>query len=443
MNPDPTSRAPRSPSGLPPGTFVVALGQIVSGLAAYGYLLESARAVGPRAYAGLSAQWALLLLIGPGLFATLEQEVGRAVSARRSVGLGGRPVVTRAAALGGVLLVVMLVVCSAASRPISDRLFDGDTLLLVGTLVGLIGYYAQFLVRGVLAGLGDFRRYAVIIAAEGLLRLLPCVVMATLAVSGAGPYGIVFGVAPATAIAFVAGRRRPVAGPGPPATWSELSSALGYLLAASVLAQGLINTAPLAVKLLANKAQEAAAGRFLAGLIVARVPVFLFGALQAALLPSLSRQAATGRWEEFRHGLVRLILFVTGFGSVSTLGAFALGPVLFPLLFGSRFRLGHLDFAFLGGASAAYMIATVLAQALIALRFYRRMLLGWIAGFGSLVGVLFIHGPLLPRVEHGLFAGTAVAAVGMALFTVAALKAGTFSVLSVEEQRGLALPQEP
>jgi O-antigen/teichoic acid export membrane protein len=242
---------------------------------------------------------------------------------------------------------------------------------------------------------------------------------------------------------FFTGRRRTVVGPGPPAAWSELSSALGYLLAASILAQGIINTAPLAVKLLADKAQEAAAGRFLAGLIVARVPVFFFGALQAALLPNLSRQAATGRWLEFRHGLVRLILYVTGFGLVSTLGAFALGPVLFPLLFGARFRLGHLDFAFLGGASAGYMIALVLAQALIALRLYRRMVVAWNAGFASLVGVLFIRGPLLPRVEHGLFAGTTVAAFGMALFTVSALRKGSFSVLSTEEQRGLALPQEP
>jgi len=419
------------------------VGVVVSGLAAYGYLLESARAVGPRVYAGLSAQWALLLLVGPGVFFTLEQEIGRAVAARRSVGLGSRPVVARAAAVGGVLLVIMLVACSVASKPLSDRLFDGDRLLLVGTLIGLVGYYAQFLARGVLAGLGDFRRYATIVATEGLLRLLPCVVMASLAVSSGGPYGIVFGLAPLTAIGFVIGRRRTVAGAGPPATWSELSSALGYLLAASVLAQGLINTAPLAVKLLADKSQEAAAGRFLAGLIVARVPLFLFGALQAALLPNLSRQAATGRWPEFRQGLGRLMLLVTGFGVVSTVGAFALGPTLFPLLFGSRFRLGHVDFAYLGGASAAYMIAAALAQALIALRSYRRMVIAWTAGFASLAGLLAVPGPLFPRVEHSFLAGTVVAAIGMALFTVAALRSGTTSVLTVEEQRSLVLPQEP
>jgi O-antigen/teichoic acid export membrane protein len=443
MATDPPSAAPPPTSGLPRGTLAVAVGVMVSGVAAYGYLLASARAVGPRAYSGLSAQWSLVLLVGPGVFATLEQEVGRAVAARHSVGLGGRPVVVRAAMTGGLLLVVMLGAGALAWGPVVHRLFDGDSLLLVGTLIALVGYYAQFLVRGVLAGVGAFRRYGVLVAAEGLLRFFPCLVLSALAISSAGAYGIIFGLAPLTAIAFVGGRGRPATGAGPAATWSELSSALGYLLAASLLAQGLINTAPLAVKLLATKAQDATAGRFLAGLIVARVPLFLFGALQASLLPSLSRQAASGLWPEFRHSLRRLLLLISGFGLASTVGAFALGPTLFPLLFGSRFRLGHLDFAYLGGASAAYMIATVLAQALIALRSYRRMVAGWALGLATLAGLLAVHGPLLPRVEHSFLAGTAVAAVAMALSTTLSLRRGTTSVLSAEEQRGLALPAEP
>src|SRR5205807_10293590 len=74
-----------SPRGsLPEGTPWVGAGLAVLGLTAYGFLILSARAVGPRRYASLSALWAAVYLAGPGFFLPLEQEVGRAVAARRA-----------------------------------------------------------------------------------------------------------------------------------------------------------------------------------------------------------------------------------------------------------------------------------------------------------------------------------------------------------------------
>jgi O-antigen/teichoic acid export membrane protein len=428
---------------LPPGTSVVAAGLVISGLTAYGYLLVTARAVGPRAYAGLSAQWAFLLLVGPGVFATLEQEIGRAVAARRAVGKGSRPVVARSAIVGMAMLAVLVVAVLAGAHFITLRLFDGNQLLLVGTLIGLAGYYVQFIVRGVLAGSGLFQQYSAIVAVEGILRFLPCLVLAILAVRGAGAYGLVFGFAPLTALIVLAWRDRPRLEPGPPAAWSELSTAIGYLLVGSLLAQALINTAPIAVKLLATKSQEAEAGTFLAGMVIARVPLFLFGAIQASLLPNLSRQIASGHWEEFRRGLRHLVGLVAAVGVVCAVGAAVLGPTFFPILFGKRFSLGHLDFAYLGGASAAYMVAMLLAQALIALRRYRTMALSWALGMAGLLAMLAVHGELLIRVERSFLAGTLLAMAGMAAGTVAAVRAGPPTGLSRPEQTELTLPQEP
>ena len=47
-------------------------------------LVLSARALGHEAYAPLSVLWALVFLVGPGFFLPIEQEIGRALAARRS-----------------------------------------------------------------------------------------------------------------------------------------------------------------------------------------------------------------------------------------------------------------------------------------------------------------------------------------------------------------------
>ena len=440
-NPDRNPAGQGAFSTVPTGTWEVGAGLVISGLAAYGYLTVSAHLVGPRAYAALSAQWAFVLLVGPGTFNALEQEVGRALSARRAVGLGGRPVVVRSAVVGFAGLLVCVAIVAALGTSVTRRLFDGDSLLLVGSLIALCGYYVQYEVRGILAGAGRFRVYSTMVAVEGLLRFLPCLVLAVLGERAAGPYGLVFGLAPLAAVAILIKGPRPLTDAGPHSSWSELSSALGYLVLGSLLSQALINAAPLAVKFLAVKGQEAEAGRFLAGLIVARVPLFLFGALQASLLPGLSRQAAAQHWEQFRKGLFRLLAGVLLLGLVSTLGAFSLGPMLLPVLFGRHFVLGHADFAFLAGASAAFMVALALAQALIALRRYRSVVMAWSCGLGTLLGLLVVHGPLAVRVERSFLVGALVAAGVMTVLTLTALR-HPVPVLSAEESTGMALPSE-
>src|SRR6185312_12035894 len=107
------------------------------------------------------------------------------------------------------------------------------------------------------------------------------------------------GLAPLGAVAYGLRGRRGLAEPGPAAEWKELSSALGWLLAASLLAQALVSAGPLAVKLLATDQEQEVAGRFLAGLVIVRVPVYLFQAMAAAVLPDLSRLAASNRWADF------------------------------------------------------------------------------------------------------------------------------------------------
>src|SRR5260221_3575239 len=132
----------------PEGTLAVGAGLIVSGITSYGFLAISARALGPERYAPLGVLWALTYVVCRGVFLPLEQEVGRALSSRRAKGLGGGPLIHRAALAGGVAAVV-LIALTAASSPLSPAPpFSHQGLLPVASMLGLGGYYLAFLGPG-------------------------------------------------------------------------------------------------------------------------------------------------------------------------------------------------------------------------------------------------------------------------------------------------------
>lgn len=384
----------------------------------------SARALGKEEYAPLSVLWAMVFLAGPGFFLPLEQEVSRALASRRARGEGAGPLLRRAAILGVGLVVLLVIGALVAHAPLLEHLFDNETLLLVAFLIGLCGYCAGHLARGGFSGSGRFRPYAVYIGAEGGLRMLACVVLAAVGVSTAGPYGLAVGIAPILAVAIALRGQHDLLPPGPDAPWDELSSALGWLLLGSVLAQGLVNAGPLAVKVLATDAQSDEAGRFLAGLVIARVPLFLFQAVQAALLPRLSALASAGRLDDFRVGLRRLLVVVGAVAVIGTTTAFAIGPFVVRTMFGAEFDLGRRSLGLLAAASGAYMVAIALAQGLIALSAHARMAMGWLLGVLVFVIVTAAGKDLFLRVELGLLAGCCMAALAQGTLMIESLRAG-------------------
>ena len=156
---------------MPRQVVTVGTGVALLGLTSFGYLSVVGRVLGPADVVPLTTLWVLINAIGPALFFPLEQEVGRAVAARQAVGLGARPVLLRAAALGLGLLLVLAAVCAAAGAPLSRWLFDGEVVVLAAFFVGSVGLCAQHLTRGSFAGTGDFLRYGVQLGTDGLLRL--------------------------------------------------------------------------------------------------------------------------------------------------------------------------------------------------------------------------------------------------------------------------------
>ena len=389
----------------------------------YGFLVLSARALPPARYAALSALWALAATVGPGFFFPLEQEVARATASRHEHESPTTTLVRRAAVVGGTLAAILVIGSLAVHRPLLDRLFGRDGLLLAGFVFVIAGYAGQHLVKGLLAGDRRFRGISAVVVTEAAIRLAACAALFAAGIATAGPYGLALGIAPLASIGVGIAIERGLWSKGPAVSWGELGGAIGHLLAASVFAQLLVNIGPLAVRVLASDQESGAAGRFLAVLVVARAPLFLFFAVQAALLPKLSGLAARGELDEFRAGLRRLVLALVAVGSVATAGAFVVGPAVVRVLFGPAYTLGSRDFATLAAGTIAYMVALAYAQGLIALRGHRLVAVAWLSGLAAFGVVTALGSELISRVGNGFFAGSLAAALVMAVLVEVRLRA--------------------
>jgi O-antigen/teichoic acid export membrane protein len=229
-------------------------------------------------------------------------------------------------------------------------------------------------------------------------------------------------IASFVAIALATAGRRDLLRPGPPAPWGEITHALGFLLIASVFTQLLLSVGAVAVQLLATPAEQTAAGSFQLSRIVAYVPIFLFQAVQSALLPKLATLASGGRHGEFQALLTRLLLLMSGLGAVAIVGFALLGPTVTRILFGHGFELSNLDFALLSASCIGFIFTQIFGYVLISLSGYRRVALGWTCGAVAFFVVTAVGSSLFLRVELGLLCGAIASSVVMAALLLPLLR---------------------
>jgi len=386
---------------LPEGTYAIGAGLVLSGVAAYVFITISSRDLGGEQYSPVALLWALTFLLGPGFFLPLEQETARLIASRRSQGLGSAPVIRQAGLLGGGMALMLALLAIVAAPWAIDALFDGHVMLFAGLMAVVFGLGASHLAKGVLAGLGRFGAYSRYLVGEGVGRLLLLLGVVGLS-SGAGPYGLAIGLAPFVGLAIALGGERGLVESGPPAHVGDLSRALGSLMAASVSMAFLVNVSPLAVELLAEDAQSDEPGRFLNALLIARIPLFFFQAIQASLLPKLSALAGAGGYGELWVVLRRLLVLLGALSAVSVVLAAMLGPLAVEVAFGPEFAVGARDMVLLTASSGLLMVAGSLAQALIACESQGRMAVAWVLGMLLFPVAATIGDDLFFRVELGL-----------------------------------------
>ena len=410
----------------PEGTYSVAAGIAIAGVTSYAFLSLAYRQLvvdGSKVgYTALFGLWVILYTICPGFFQPLEQEVGRAIASRRAQGIGSAPLVKRAATLGGILALGAIIASFAALSPITNRVFHHSSVLFLSLIIGIVAYYATYVARGALAGNGRFGPYGTMVGAEGLVRLVATAVLFVVGVHAVGIFGLALALPPIAALFIAMRGQKHLLEPGPEAPYSELSTALGYLLLGSVLCQALSYAAYISAVVLATPAQANRVGDLATGILIARIPLLAYQAVQAALLPKLARLAGAGEEIEFRKALRQIVMIVLAVGIAGVVGGFAIGQIAGRILFGSKFTLSNVDVGLLAVGSGAFMLALTFAQALIALRSYAASALSWLAGVvGCIIGVALAK-DLFLRAELSYAIGASCAALAMLVCLVMRLR---------------------
>jgi O-antigen/teichoic acid export membrane protein len=407
----PSDSQASSRTPLPEGTLPVAVGLLIAGLCSFAFFRVGKVALGSeQAFKPVVSMWFATFALAPGFFLPLEQELGRALSARKALGQGGRPVVVKVVALGAALVGIVTLCLFAAGKWLAADYFGGSWWMVVALALSIAAYAPAHMSRGICSGMGRFRGYAVVLGSDGVVRIILCLGLAALGVTAVGWFGLAVAIAPLFGVTAVLMRGQLRTEPGPPASWGEVTPNLGWLLLGSVMAAGLVNAGPIATSVLANDAEEGLVTRFGFGVILARIPLFLFQAVQAALLPRLSRLAASGRMDEFRSGFRRLLVAVGVVGIVGVTGAFLFGQLAVRIMYDAELSKRTLTVLALG--SAFYMFGLAISQAVLALHGHALVALGWTVGMASFIASTWLlGGSVFFRIEVGLLVGSAAAMV--------------------------------
>lgn len=394
--------------------YGVGVGLITFGMASYAFLAIAARACGPERFGALSLLWLLTTTLGTGLFLPLEQELARFLADRGGRGQpAGAGVVT--AARGGLASLALLAILTFVAITPLTSFFHGDRAVLLAVLANMVGQAVAYLSRGVTAGTERFHVYGAQLGLEGLLRVASAAGLALIGVRTAAPYGFALAASTVASVVVAAPATRALLHErGAPTVRSEVSTNVAWLVLAALASQTLANSTPVLVRLLGH-GRDVATAQFFATLLVARIPLFLFGAVQAVLLPSLSRALAVGDLEGFQRSLRVVVWVVTGIGALSVLAGAAVGVPIVRLVFGPHFALSREDVVLLAAGTAVFIMASVQGQAALALGRHRKVATAWIAGCLLGLVVALLPGNVLSRVEWAFLLGSGFVGLLLAL----------------------------
>ncbi len=407
--------APPTGGALPEGAVTIAIGLIVAGVATYAFFRVGASALGgDEEFAPIAAMWFAMFALAPGFFLPIEQELGRALAHRRALGEGGRPVVTKIAALTLVVSIVVIIGLAISSPWLTGSYFSGDWLMFAALIIGFLSYAPVHLSRGICSGQGRFTPFAVVVASDGVMKIVGTVALTAIGITAVGAYAFAIAVAPLFAVVAIGLRGSLRTEPGPPAQWREITQNFGWLLLGTACAAVLLNAGPIAANILASENEADAVTRFSYGVLLARVPLFMFQAIQASLLPRLARLAAQRSFDEFRRGLRLLVIVVAGIGVAGTIFGALLGPWTLRLVYDAD--LGGRTLATLALSSALYMMALAVSQAVLALEDHAYVALGWVISLITFViGTWLSSDDVFQRIEIGLVASSAAAVIAFGL----------------------------
>jgi O-antigen/teichoic acid export membrane protein len=410
--PDGPPAEPTRAFGRGDGTFAMVAGAVASALGAYLFQLIGGRALGDDEFAPIAILWTLQFLGFTILFTPIEQYI-----IRRLTLSGGRANSLRSAwgLIVGIIGFAVVAVVVYVTVTLDD-VFFGDPVFIVAAAVlfATLGSYA--IARGFLAGRRRFRDYGLAVGLESVLRL--ALLVAVLLLTGTA-IGVAWAMALAP-LAFLLVRPFRKVPPAEPADTTDEASAgafLGGLLVATSASQAILAGGALIVEALGASNSEVSV--FFITFTLFRGPLTASYNLLAKVLSWFTDRTKEGESPSIRRRALQI--GVAG-AALSVLGGIVgalLGPEVVELLFGSEFRpdAGLAALAAAGVVLAA--TALLLGQLLIARGTTAILGALWIGALvvATLV-VIVVDGTASQRVGWGFLAGE-LAALAATMWFVA------------------------
>lgn len=410
--------AASSPGGRSP-LIALGTGTVLLGGCNYLYLALVGNIVGGVASAPVSVLWTMMAGIAVGLFQPVEQMLSRGIARARDGGGSTRPIVVRTLSLAGVVLAAALVLLLVLAEPVGRLLFSGQTEFVYLFAVGLVASTALFAVRGWLAGTGRFGRYGLEMSLEGVLKVLGVLALAAGGATDPRLLGSALVVAPiVAAVVALIGVRRGEAAPEahgvPPTPRSSDLAAYAALTTGSLLLQLFVNVGVILAQVAVSGEATAYTASLVAALAVARVPLFLFNAVQSLMLTRFTVDVQRARFSALVRSLAGWNAAVLGLGVVWVVLVWLTGALVVSW-FGDGYEIATGDLVLLAVSCVLQIVTMVVTQALLALHRERLATLVWPVGLAVLLAVyLLSSADLGTAVAASMVAGTATTAVAAA-----------------------------
>ncbi|MBO9577366.1 MAG: hypothetical protein J7480_01175 [Microbacteriaceae bacterium] len=405
----------------------VGLAALVSGLGGYVMLIVVARGVPAAEFGAFSTFWSFVLLLALGWFQPIEQETARRIAPQPDV--AGRPRLLRTVWRYAAGAAVIALIAIAASVLATGSGADGQNApgggwlpwpLPLPTALAALVFMVMFPVRAVVSGRHRPVVYAWIVLTDGVLRIgLPLLLL----LLGAPMIWFAFAAVLAylLSLAPAVGELRAVRRMELPAVrFGAFSGATLRVVVAAFAIQAML-ASPVLLSAVAAPDDPTLAGKAMAVFTLARIPVFLYYAVQAIYLPRVARA------HEHGTGAVRLVALAViaalVLGGLTVLGAAFFGDWFVGLLFGPDLVLGRTAETILAAGAACFLLALVLSDASLAVGRHTRLVAVWLPSLA--LGLLAFLIPAAPAIRVGLplLVGAGVAAVAFGVLSVRALRA--------------------
>ncbi|WP_394551221.1 hypothetical protein ACDF64_10970 [Agromyces sp. MMS24-JH15] len=379
-------------------------GTVVGGIAGYLVLWLTARAVGAAEYAVFGVFWSALFLVVGVLFG-IQQEATRVTAAADAapVATSPRSSLWVFGGVAGILVVAVMLASATLWAPASFGAEDADLAVPAAVGSGLSAIVA--VASGILAGRRKWLVMGLIIAADGLLRLVAVAVVlalgggtSALAWAVAAPYVVVV-----LAFLVIGGRRFLAAGRTMLGYRRLTANAARTVLAASATAV-LINGFPLVLAVVEAGMDQALLGSLIFAITLTRAPLLVpLMALQSYLVTAFA-MSPERRWR-----ILRTWLGVVAGGAVAfALVAWILGSWALEFFVGTEFALSGALLAALILASGCIGALCVTGPAVLAQNMHTAYAAGWLVASAATVALLFLPIELTAAVPIALAVGPIV-----------------------------------